>query len=82
MRLSPPRIAARADAPVLLIHGKDDIVVPFEQSPTWPTRCKDAGKPVELVVLRGEDHWLSRAATRCRCSRRRSAFVEKHNPAD
>jgi len=32
--ISPRRFAARADAPILLIHGRNDVVVPFEQSTT------------------------------------------------
>jgi dipeptidyl aminopeptidase/acylaminoacyl peptidase len=28
---------------------------------------KKAGKPVELVTLPSEDHWLSRGAPACRC---------------
>ncbi|MDE2406182.1 MAG: S9 family peptidase [Sphingomonadales bacterium] len=62
--VSPRRHAAQADAPVLLIHGKDDTVVPFRQSQTMADALKDAHKPVEMVVLQKEDHWLSRSETR------------------
>jgi dipeptidyl aminopeptidase/acylaminoacyl peptidase len=51
-------------APVLLIHGKDDTVVPYEQSDVMADALKHAGKTVELVTLKHEDHWLSRSATR------------------
>jgi dienelactone hydrolase len=80
--LSPVNLARRADAPVLLIHGKDDTVVPFEQSKAMERALKGAGKPVELVVLKGEDHWLSRGETRLQMLQAAVAFVEKHNPAD
>jgi dipeptidyl aminopeptidase/acylaminoacyl peptidase len=43
---------------------------------------KDAGKPYKLVVLREEDHWLSRAATRRQMLEEAVAFVEEHNPPD
>jgi dipeptidyl aminopeptidase/acylaminoacyl peptidase len=39
-----------------------------------------AGKPVEMVELRGEDHWLSRGATRLQMLQATVAFVEKYNP--
>lgn len=78
--VSPRRFAARADAPVLLIHGKDDTVVPYKQSQVMADALKDAGKPFEMVTLAGEDHWLSRAETRKRMLSETMRFVEKNNP--
>lgn len=80
--VSPRRSASRADAPILLIHGKDDTVVPFDQSAAMASALRDAGKPYELVVLREEDHWLSRAATRKQMLENAMRFVQQHNPAD
>ncbi|MXO59199.1 alpha/beta fold hydrolase [Altererythrobacter salegens] len=80
--ISPRKHAKDADAPILLIHGKDDTVVPFEQTTAMVNALKDAGKPYELVVLDGEDHWLSRAATRLQMLEAAVAFVERNNPAD
>ena len=39
-----------------------------------------AGKPVQFITLDGEDHWLSRGASRQRMLAETAAFVEKHNP--
>jgi dipeptidyl aminopeptidase/acylaminoacyl peptidase len=61
---SPRRLAGNVRAPILLIHGKDDTVVKFEQSQVMARALKNANKPHKLVELAGEDHWLSRAATR------------------
>jgi dienelactone hydrolase len=80
--VSPRRFAQRADAPILLIHGRDDVVVPFEQSAKMADALKDAGKPHRLVVLREEDHWLSRPATRLQMLEEAVGFVQQHNPAD
>jgi dienelactone hydrolase len=80
--VSPRHFAAQADAPILLIHGKDDTVVPFDQSDNMAAALKDAGKPYKLVVMREEDHWLSRPATRLQMLQEAVAFVEEHNPAD
>ncbi|HKY91298.1 MAG TPA: prolyl oligopeptidase family serine peptidase [Nevskiaceae bacterium] len=77
---SPSRLAARADAPVLLIHGRDDTVVPFEQSRIMRKALESADKPVEMMELDGEDHWLSREGTRIAMLDRIQAFVERHNP--
>ncbi len=80
--ISPRRQAARADAPILLIHGRDDTVVPFDQSDNMAHALRAAGKPYKLVELRGEDHWLSRPETRLQMLEEAVAFVEQHNPAD
>jgi dienelactone hydrolase len=81
-QVSPVTFADRADAPILLIHGKDDIVVPFSQSTDMLNALKRAGKPAELVTLAGEDHWLSKSATRLTMLKASVAFAEKHNPPD
>jgi pimeloyl-ACP methyl ester carboxylesterase len=81
-KVSPRRFAPNADAPVLLIHGKDDTVVPYRQSQVMANALKDANKPYELVTLNGEDHWLSREETRKRMLSETLRFVQKHNPAN
>lgn len=80
--ISPAKLGERVDAPVLLIHGKDDTVVPFDQSRAMERALKGADKPYEFVVLKEEDHWLSRGETRLQMLQAAVAFVEKHNPAD
>lgn len=79
--VSPAKLAAQAGAPVLLIHGKDDTVVPVDQSRAMQRALTSAGKPVEYVELPGEDHWLSRSETRLAMLQAMISFVEKHNPA-
>jgi dipeptidyl aminopeptidase/acylaminoacyl peptidase len=78
--VSPIRYVDSADAPILLIHGKDDTVVDFDQSVAMAKALEKAGKPVEFVTLEGEDHWLSRSETRNAMLQAAVAFVEKHNP--
>jgi dipeptidyl aminopeptidase/acylaminoacyl peptidase len=78
--VSPRRFAAQADAPILLIHGKDDTVVPYRQSQVMADALKDAGKSFEMVTLAGEDHWLSLSDTRLQMLQATINFVEKHNP--
>lgn len=80
--VSPRRHADRADAPIMLIHGRDDTVVPYSHSSQMADKLKDAGKPYELVELEGEDHWLSLSETRLKMLDASVKFVEKHNPAN
>ncbi len=78
--ISPLRHAGNASAPILLIHGRDDTVVPFSHSADMERALRGAGKPVELVTLRQEDHWLSREATRIQTMTAAIAFIERNNP--
>jgi dipeptidyl aminopeptidase/acylaminoacyl peptidase len=72
---SPARAAAAIRAPVLLIHGVDDTVVPISQSEVMDRELKRAGKKSTLVKLPGEDHWLSRSETRIRVLKELEAFL-------
>ena len=78
--LSPSRLAARIEGPVLLIHGRDDTVVPFEQSRIMDRAMRAAGKDVALIPLEGEDHHMSFPATRRQMLTETLKFLEQHNP--
>jgi len=78
--ISPAAQVESIDIPVLLVHGRDDTVVPLEQSQVMASALDKAGKPVELVVQKGEDHWLSRGDTRLAMLQSVVAFLEKNNP--
>jgi dipeptidyl aminopeptidase/acylaminoacyl peptidase len=76
--ISPLHHAARFVAPVLLIHGKKDTVVPIRQSKRMYRALTDMRKQVEFVQLDGEDHWLSKANTRLETLRVVAEFIDKH----
>ena len=78
--ISPAAHADKVTIPVLLIHGKDDTVVPYEQSQIMATALGRAGKTVEFVTLKKEDHWLSQGETRLQMLQAVVAFLEKNNP--
>jgi dipeptidyl aminopeptidase/acylaminoacyl peptidase len=78
--ISPIDHIGAATPPILLIHGKDDTVVPFEQSQLMLDALQKAGRPAELVTLKGEDHWLSRGETRLQMLQATMDFLEKNNP--
>jgi dipeptidyl aminopeptidase/acylaminoacyl peptidase len=77
---SPLNHVADVDIPVLLVHGKDDTVVPLEQSRMMADALQKAGKPVEFVVQKGADHWLSRGDTRLGMLQAVTTFLERYNP--
>jgi dipeptidyl aminopeptidase/acylaminoacyl peptidase len=76
---SPARAARNVRAPVLLIHGIDDSIVPVAQSQGM-MRALGSVPPHELIELSGEDHWLSRSATRIRVLTEMERFLAKHLP--
>ena len=76
--ISPARHVEKANAAVMLMHGKDDTVVPFEQSEIMAKALQKQGKAYELVRLDGEDHWLSRSETRTRMLQELERFLGEH----
>jgi dienelactone hydrolase len=72
---SPARAAEAVRAPILLIHGVDDTVVPISQSEIMAQALKVAGKPPVFVKLTKEDHWLSRTETRVRVLEELESFL-------
>ena len=80
--ISPALHADKAAIPILIIHGQDDTVVRFDQSQEMADALRRAGKSVEFVTLKSEDHWLSRGETRLQMLSAAVAFVEKNNPPD
>ncbi len=80
LAVSPIEHVSAVNVPVLLIHGRDDTVVPYEQSDAMLSALKRAGKSVEMVTLKHEDHWLSRGETRLQMLQASVAFLKAHNP--
>jgi len=78
--ISPIEHVSAVTVPVLLIHGRDDTVVPFEQSDIMLSALKRAGKSVELITMKHEDHWLSHSETRLQMLQASVAFLKANNP--
>ncbi|MEL7285005.1 MAG: S9 family peptidase [Pseudomonadota bacterium] len=78
--ISPIHFAENVQAPILLLHGDDDTVVPYDQSTSMKRALEREGKTVELVKLTGEDHWLSVADTRLQALREMDRFIAEHMP--
>lgn len=79
---SPARNAAAVEVPVLLIHGDQDNVVDIKQSELMVERLKAAGKPHEFIVLKGENHYLTRTATRTQTLEAIERFLAKNLPVN
>jgi dipeptidyl aminopeptidase/acylaminoacyl peptidase len=81
-QISPIHHVDSIKVPILLIHGKDDTVVPYDQSDDMYEALRHAKKGVEFVQLPNEDHWLSRGETRLQMLQTSVAFLRKNNPPD
>jgi Dipeptidyl aminopeptidases/acylaminoacyl-peptidases len=80
--ISPIKHIDRVTIPILLIHGRDDTVVPYAQSSDMAAALKAAKKPYEFTVLKHEDHWLSNSETRLQMLEATVKFLETNNPPD
>ena len=81
-QISPIKHLDAVNVPIMMIHGRDDTVVPYEQSSIMFDALKRAKKDVEMVTLKKEDHWLSRSETRLQMLQSSVAFLRAHNPPD
>ncbi|GAB2524147.1 alpha/beta hydrolase family protein [Microbulbifer agarilyticus] len=76
--VSPARHVEQFQAPVLLIHGEDDVTVPIQQSENMYKRLKRKKKAVEFVELEDETHYLDTPEGRMRTVEEIVAFVDKY----
>jgi dipeptidyl aminopeptidase/acylaminoacyl peptidase len=80
LAISPIEHVNSVSVPVFLIHGRDDTVVPYDQSEVMLRALKRAGKSVELLTMKHEDHWLSHGETRLQMLQASVAFLKANNP--
>lgn len=76
--VSPYRLAANFRAPVLLIHGTDDLIVPQRQSELMEEALKTARKPVTYLRIGKDDHSLTSGDSRNKALTEIAAFLKTH----
>jgi len=64
------------------MHGDQDGSVDYEQSQRMASALKAAGKPVEFVTFKNEDHFLLRSAPRTQLLETLGAFLAKNLPVN
>ena len=79
---SPAKHADAIRVPIMLIHGSDDTVVPFDQSQRMADALQRVHKPFQMVKLKSEDHWLSRGQTRVQMLEAIAEFLRTNNAPD
>lgn len=78
--ITPVKRAGDIKAPVLLIAGKQDMVVPFSQSESFKSAARDRPN-VSLVAIDGEDHFISTTVARHKVLDESLQFLARHLPA-
>lgn len=80
--ISPAQQVRDAQAPLMLIHPREDLTVPIEQSEIMERAARDAGQPVEMVAIDGDGHNLLFRRTRLITIEAITRFLMEHNPPD
>lgn len=76
--VSPSRLAENFAAPVLLIHGEADTVVPIKQSDMMNNALRGAKKTVRFVRVPGDDHSLVENDSRRLALTELATFLKTH----
>lgn len=77
-KISPINHVKNIKAPVLLIHGQYDKIVPFDQSEDMFDEMEDENKDVSFLELKKGDHHLSSAENRMKAMLAIEEFIKKH----
>ena len=76
--VSPALHADMFKAPVLLIHGASDLVVPIRQSELMHDALRNARKQVQYIRIEGDDHGLVEDASRRQALTALGQFLKQH----
>lgn len=83
-RVSPARRADQIQAPLMIVHGTEDIVVPYEQAELMAEAMDAAGRPYELIAIEGGRHYSSQMTVEHKLQLYENLvrFLVTHNPPD
>lgn len=77
-KVSPVDRVADLGVPVMLVHGTSDRTADFNQFKAMESALRDAGKPAETFVAKGEGHGFYKPEHEAELFRRISAFLDKY----
>jgi dipeptidyl aminopeptidase/acylaminoacyl peptidase len=76
--LSPTKSAEKIASPVLLIHGREDLVIPISHSEQMEAALRDKGKAVETLYLDAVDHNIEDNQARQAVFRKLADFLQNN----
>ena len=77
-QISPINHAKKVTAPVLIIAGREDKVVPYYQSKNMYNALRKADKDVEYTLIRNVGHHFRHAEMREKLLTEIDKFIDKH----
>ena len=82
--ISPAHLAHQVQAPLMIVHGTDDIIVPYSQAEIMARALDEAGKEYELVAIEDGPHQSYRMTVNDKLElyRNLERFLFEHNPPD
>lgn len=78
--ISPVRHIDKINIPILIMHGKDDSIVPVNQSTDMVNALKSAGKNVAYFEVEHAEHGATTESSRIEIMHHTLDFIEKYNP--
>lgn len=75
---SPINLVAQMQAAALMVAGKRDPVVGFEQTERFITKAKDLGKNIDSLIFENEGHGIDKWQSKIRHARRVEDFLAEH----
>lgn len=79
--ISPVYHVDKIQDPLLIVHGRDDPVVPYNQAKKLTAALDKAGKSYELIAEFNEQHGIANYKNRIELYNSVEAFLTKHMPA-
>ena len=80
--VSPAVQVARLTRPVLLVHGEEDDIVPYNQYELMVSRARGASIPLETLSFEESGHGFNSPEDEQAYYDKALEFLAKHNPAD
>ncbi|MFY0594877.1 MAG: S9 family peptidase [Cognatishimia sp.] len=77
-RYSPNKLVEKLKVPVLLVAGKRDSVVGFEQTESFMRQAEAFGKDAELLLFEKAGHGLNRWQSKVQHARKVEDFLHQH----
>ena len=77
-QLSPATHVEKIEAPLMIIHGANDIREPVYEAEQLAQRLKELGRRVEVIILPDEGHTISKVENRVKIYTEVVRFVRQH----
>jgi dipeptidyl aminopeptidase/acylaminoacyl peptidase len=68
----------KIEAPLMIIHGANDIRVPVYEAEQLAQRLRELGRRVEVIILPDEGHTISKVENRIKIYTEVVRFIRQH----